>query len=145
MTDVADYLASLPEDRRRTISAVRDAILAALPAGFVEGVQYGMLGYMVPLDRYPASYNGQPLCYLALAAQKRYCSLYLMNVYGEREAAFRAAYAASGKRLDMGKSCVRFRTAQDLALEVITRQIAWDTVESFIQYSEAARHRAARG
>jgi hypothetical protein len=141
MTDVAEYLANLPDDRRETLSIVRDVILANLPEGFEEGMQYGMLSYMIPLERYPTTYNGQPLCYVGLAAHKRYCSLYLMNVYGEREAIFRTAYATSGKKLDMGKSCVRFRTVDDLALDVIGRQIASDTSESFIQYYEAARRR----
>ena len=141
MSDVAEYLASLPDDRRATLTIVRDVILANLPQGFVEGMQYGMLSYMIPLERYPKTYNGQPLCYVGLAAQKRYSSLYLMNVYGEREATFRTAYAASGKKLDMGKSCVRFRKVDDLALDVIGRQIASDTAESFIQYYEAARQR----
>ena len=142
---VEEYLAQLPEDRRAAVEAVRAVILANLPPGFKEGIQYGILGYCIPLERYPTTYNGQPLGYVALASQKNYLSLYLMNVYGPREEPFRAAYAASGKKLDMGKSCVRFKKVEDLALDVIARQIAADSVESFIGYCEAARSASPSG
>jgi hypothetical protein len=78
---VAEYLDSLPAERRAAVETVRGVILQNLPPGYQEGVQYGMLCYFIPLERYPATYNKQPLGYIALASQKRYLALYLMGVY----------------------------------------------------------------
>ena len=137
-----EYLASLPDDRREALGAVRRTILDNLRDGFREGMQYGMIGYYIPLERFPDTYNRQPLGLAALASQKRHMALYLNNVYGDAatEARFRAAYAASGKNLDMGKSCVRFRRLEDLPLDVIGEAIHGETVEGFI-----ARYAEARG
>jgi hypothetical protein len=108
---VADYLAELPADRRAEISHVRDLTNEALPNGYREGIGYGMIGWVIPLERYPATYNRQPLAYAALAAQKNYNSLYLTCVYAskERTAKLKAAFTAAGRKLDMGKSCIRFK------------------------------------
>jgi Domain of unknown function (DU1801) len=142
-TKVADYLAELPADRRKTISAVRAVVRKNLPKGYKETIGYGMICYNVPLATYPDTYNGQPLCYAALAAQKNYCALYLMNVYGDGPAAkaFRGGFRKAGKKLDMGKSCVRFRTADDLPLDVIGRTIAATPVKAFIEKYEKAREK----
>ena len=140
-TTVGAYLASLPPDRRAAVETVREVVNRNLPAGFVEGMQYGMIGWAVPLARFPGTYNGQPLGVAALAAQKGYLSLYLMAVHGgEHEAWFLQEYARSGKRLDMGTSCVRFKTADDLPLELIGRTIARVSPEELI-----ARHETAHG
>jgi len=80
-TTVEQYLAEVPDDRRTTIDAVRRAILTNLPDGFVEGMQHGMIAYYVPLERYPDTYNGEPLGIASLANQKRHLSLYLMGIY----------------------------------------------------------------
>jgi uncharacterized protein YdhG (YjbR/CyaY superfamily) len=138
---VADYLAELPADRRRTISAVRAVIRKSLPKGYKESVGYGMICYAVPLSTYADTYNGQPLCYAALASQKNYCALYLMNVYGDTQTAkaFRDGFKKAGKKLDMGKSCVRFKTADDLPLDVIGKTIAATPVTAFIGQYERAR------
>jgi len=138
---VADYLAELPADRRRTISAVRAVIRKSLPKGYKESVGYGMICYAVPLSTYADTYNGQPLCYAALASQKNYCALYLMNVYGDTQTAkaFRDGFKKAGKKLDMGKSCVRFKTADDLPLDVIGRTIALTPMKAFIEKYEKAR------
>ena len=80
-TTVDAYLAELPPDRRVTVEAVRAVVLGHLPDGFTEGMQFGMIGYYIPLERYPDTYNGQPLAIAALANQKRYISLYLMGIY----------------------------------------------------------------
>ena len=111
-TTVEEYLDELTDDRRATVEAVRDVVRANLPDGYEETVQFGMISYVVPLERYPKTYNRQALQYAALASQKNYVSLYLMNVYGNQETErwFLDSYKASGKRLDMGKSCVRFKT-----------------------------------
>lgn len=138
---VSALLADLPPDRRAVVAAVREVILNHLPAGYVEGVNWGMIAYEIPLARYPTTYNGQPLCYAALAAQKRHYSLYLNCVYGhaDRQAMLAEAYEAAGKRLDMGKGCVRFTKLADLPLDVVGRLIAMETPEQFIAGYEAAR------
>ena len=140
-TTVADYLAELPEERRRTISAVRAVVRKNLPKGYKESIGYGMICYTVPLSTYPDTYNGQPLCYAALAAQKNYCALYLMNVYGDTATAkaFRDGFKKAGKKLDMGKSCVRFKTADDLPLDVIGQTVAATPLTAFIEQYERAR------
>ena len=136
-----EYLASLPDDRRAALSAVRDVVRANLPDGFEEGMASGMIGYYVPLERFTDTYNGQPLALAALASQKNHMAIYLNNVYGApaTEARFRERYAATGRRLDMGKSCVRFRRLEDLPLEVIGATIAEETLDGFIARYEAAR------
>lgn len=141
---VEEYLASLPEDRRGIVQAVREIILENLDEDYEEGMQYGMIGYYVPLARYPDTYNGQPLGYLALANQKRYMSLYLMGVYGDAASDFRERYTATGQRLDMGKSCVRFRKLDQLPLDVIADEVGRLSVEQFIAQYEDARTSATR-
>ena len=102
---VERYLADLPDDRRPAIGAVRQVVLDHLPPGFEEVVQYGMISYVVPLERYPDTYNGQALAGASLADQKRYMSLYLMGVYGDASAeSFLREHWPADKRLDMGKS-----------------------------------------
>lgn len=139
--NVDGYLAALPADRRAALSAIRDTINTNLPAGYEEGIQYGAISWFVPLSRYPDTYNKQALCLAALASQKRHMALYLMTVYGDPAIArwFVKASAAAGKRLDMGKSCVRFKTADALALDVIGDTIARVSVDRFIASYEKAK------
>jgi hypothetical protein len=146
-TTVDEYLDSLPPEREAALAAVRAVILANLPPGYQEGMQYGMIGYYVPLERYPVTYNKQPLGYAALASQKNYMSLYLSCVYGSDalKQQFEAEYARAGKRLDMGKSCVRFKRLDDLPLDVIGRAIAAVPVDDYIAVYEQARAATARG
>ena len=138
-TTADEYLASLPDDRRATVAAVRNTILANLPEGYVETVGFGMLCYVIPLSRYPKTYNRQPLSYVSLGSQKNYVSLYLMGVYGnpEQEKLLRDGFAKAGRKLDMGKSCVRFRTLDDLPLDVIAETVANTPPEKFIARYEA--------
>lgn len=136
---VDHYLADLPAERRQAIGAVRAVILAHLPPGYDEVMEYGMISYVVPLERYPHTYNGKPLGVAALASQKRHMSLYLMGISGERDARFREAYRATGKRLDMGKSCVRFRRLEDLPLDLVGEAIAASPVDDFIASYERSR------
>ena len=140
-TTVEGYLAELTPDRRESIAAVRDAILQHLPAGYVETMQHGMIAYVIPLEAYPVTYNRLPLVYAQLASQKAYMSLYLMNIYGDKdaEAWFVGQYEAAGKKLDMGKSCVRFKRLGDLPVEVIGRAIARTPAKEFIERYEALR------
>jgi hypothetical protein len=135
------YLDSLPEDRRRIISTVRDVIVRNLPDGYRETMEYGMIGYGIPLARFPDTYNGRALCYAALASQKHHCSLYLMSAYGDadRDAWLTQAFARAGKKLDRGKSCIRFKSLDDLPLPAIGEFIASVSVEKFITTYEMAR------
>lgn len=139
-TTVSAYLASLPDDRRKAMSAVRKVIRANLPKGFVESMSWGMISYEVPLKSYPDTYNGQPLVYAALASQKNHMSVYLMGIYGSDalRAEFEDAYRATGKRMDIGKSCVRFRTLDDLPLEVVGEAVGALTLDQFIAMHDAA-------
>ena len=141
-----EYIASLPEDRRTAMEAVRRVVRANLPAGFEEGMQFGMIGWYVPLDRFPDTYNGQPLGLAGLASQKSYMSLYLNSVYGDRETEqwFKDRYAASGKALNMGKSCVRFRHLEDLPLDVIGETIARADLDAYVARYEEARGSSRR-
>ena len=124
-TTVAAYLNELPADRRAAVEAVRKVVLANMDPLLEEGMQYGMIGWYVPFSVFPAGYHAnpkQPLPFACLASQKHHLSLYLMSVYAEGtpdDNWFRRAWAATGKKLDMGKSCIRFKKAEDLALDVI--------------------------
>lgn len=142
---VEQYLQELPEDRRAVVSAVREVIVRNLPAGYREGVGYGMIGYTIPLDDYPDTYNGQPLSYAGLAAQKNHYALYLTTVYSDpaQEQWLRDEFARAGKKLDMGKSCVRFKRLDDLPLDAIGKVIASTPPGEFISLYERARKQAA--
>ena len=141
---VEDYLAELPAERRTVLTTLREVILDHLPGGYEETLQHGMIGYVIPLIRYPSTYNGMPLVYAALASQKSYMSLYLMNLYGDSDAMdwFVEQYRASGKKLDMGKSCVRFKALEDLPIGLVGRAIARTPVAEFIRLYEASRRRS---
>jgi len=141
-TTVEGYLAELPEDRRTALQAVRQVILRNLDKDFEEGMQYGMIGYYVPHRVFPAGYHCDPklpLCYAGLANQKNYMSLYMMCVYGggAHEKWFRSAWAKSGKKLDMGKCCIRFKKLDDLALDVIAEAFRRVTAKAYIANYEA--------
>ena len=140
-TTVEDYLAELTPERRATVSTVRDVILRHLPEGYEEIMDFGMISYVIPLETYPITYNNHPLMYAALASQKNYCSVYLMNIYGVPELMewFEAEYRASGKRMDIGKACVRFKSLDDLPLELVGQAIARTQVTDYIELYEASR------
>lgn len=146
---VEEYLAELPPDRRGAIATVRKVILDHLPEGYEETMDFGMIGYVVPLQKYPVTYNGHPLAYAGLASQKNHMALYLMCVYGDQETGelFRDRYKASGKKLDMGKSCVRFKKLEDLPLDLIGEVIARTPMATYIERYEAFRreYRNAKG
>jgi len=136
------YLDQLPADRRAALAAVRDVILANLPNGYEESVGSGMIVYGVPTTRV-ALPTKQPLWYVALAAQKNYNSLYLMSVYANKtqEQRLRDAFATAGKKLDMGKSCIHFRTADGLPLDAIGELIASVPVEKWISIFQESRRK----
>jgi len=140
---VEEYLASLPEDRRAAIQAVRATILKNLDKDYEEGMTYGMIGYYVPHRAYPKGYHcdpKQPLPFVNLGSQKNYMSLYLMSVYGSGEQAswFREEWAKTGKKLDVGKSCIRFKKVEDLSLDVIGKAVKRVPAKTHIRNCEAA-------
>lgn len=140
-TTVQEYLEELDPDRRRVVSTVRQLILDHLPEGYQESMNWGMISYEIPLEVYPDTYNGRPLSYVALAAQKRHYAVYLMGVYQnpEQEAQLREAFEQAGKKLDMGKSCLRFRKLEDVPLDVLGEVVASTPPEQFIAQYEQAR------
>lgn len=135
------YVKSLPAERREAVAAVRNVILKNLPKGYEETVDFGMLTYVVPLKRYPDTYNGRPLAIAALASQKQYMSVYLMGVYGSPKLKtwFASEFKKAGKNLDMGKSCVRFKRIEDLPLGVIGEAVAKVPVDDYLRIYEASR------
>lgn len=144
---VDEYLEALPEERRDAISAVRQVILDNLPTGLVETMSYGMICYEVPLETYPTTYNGKPLVYAGLASQKRHMAVYLTAVYGSQtlRERFEEEYRATGKRLDMGKSCVRFTKLENLPLDVVGRAVGAVTLEQFLAfYDQLASMRTSK-
>ncbi len=143
-TNVMDYLESLPADRRAAVATVRQTILDNLNEGFKEGMQYGMIGYCVPHSLYPAGYHcdpKQPLPFVGLASQKQYMAIYLPFVYGgdEERERFVKEWTATGRKLDMGVVCIRFKKLDDVPLDVVGRAIKRITVKKYIASYEAAR------
>ncbi len=146
-TSVAQYLAELPPERRQVVAAVRDVVNRHLPMGYEEGMAYGMIGWSIPLARYPGTYNGQPLMYLALAAQKGAYSFYTMCAYADPATAkwVRDEYAKAGLRLDMGKSCIRFKDLGGLPMPVVKRLAALLSVDDYLAYYERSQAASKRG
>ena len=141
-----EYLSGLEDDRQEAVAAVRGVILDNLPDGYEETMQYGMISYIVPLSMLADTYNGQPLMYIALASQKQYMSLYLTNVYGDEsvETWFKERYLATGKKLNMGKSCVRFRKLDDLPLELVAEVVARTPIDEFVEIYHTSRSSRSR-
>ncbi|HKY19817.1 MAG TPA: DUF1801 domain-containing protein [Vicinamibacterales bacterium] len=142
-TAISTFLAKLPAERRREVERVREEIRRRLPTGYEETVSKNMLVYQVPLERYSDTYNGHPLWYVALASEKSYLSLHLMSVYGDRGLAQQLAdgFRAAGKKLDMGKACIHFKRADDLALDVVGQIVATIPPDRWVQIAQAARRR----
>jgi hypothetical protein len=148
-TSVDEYVAELPAQRREALEAVRAVILRNLPAGYEEGMQYGMIGYFVPHSVYPPGYHcdpKQPLPFASLASQKNHMAIYLMCIYSDRdqETWFREAWKKTGKKLDMGKSCIRFKKIEDVPLKVIGQAIKRVPAKKFIAFYEAATKNRSR-
>jgi hypothetical protein len=130
----------LPEDRRGAIKAVRDVVRKHMPSGYKEGIEYGHISWSVPLSVYPDTYNGEPLCYAALASQKNHMALYLMCAYADGPIKQRlvAGFKAAGKKLDMGKSCIRFKKLDDLPLDVIADATGAIPMKKYVEIAKAA-------
>ena len=140
-TTAQEYLDELSPERREAVSAVREVVLERLPDGFVEAMDFGMIAYVIPLERYPKTYNGHPLLYAGISSEKRYVSVHLMGIYsdGQSESWFVDSYKATGKRLDMGKSCVRFRKLEDLPLELVGEAVSRTSDDEYIRLYEESR------
>lgn len=141
-TTVEAYLDELPEDRREAIETVRQVIKTNMDQGYEEGMQYGMISYFVPHRLYPAGYHcdpSQPLPFVCLASQKNYMSLYMSCLYADETGGewFRKAWQKTGKKIDMGKSCLRFKKVEDLALDVIAVAIRRMPVRKHIEVYES--------
>jgi hypothetical protein len=138
---VEEYLQELPEDRSAVVSEVRDVILRNLPKGYQETMNWGMIAYEIPLERYPDTYNKQPLMYMALAAQKNHYAVYSSGVYMDPlgESWLTSEFEKAGKKLDMGKSCIRFLKLENIPLKVIGKVAASQSVDEFIEIYEKAR------
>jgi uncharacterized protein YdhG (YjbR/CyaY superfamily) len=141
---VTEYLAALPADRREALNEVRRGINRALPQGYEEGMQFGMISWFVPLSTYPAGYGGNKkvaLPLISLASMKNYMALHLVCFYGQPELRewFTAQYAKSGKKLDMGQGCLRFKKLEDLALDVVEKTIAKLPVKEYVAGYQAVR------
>ena len=138
---VSQWLASVPAERKDAIKAVRDAVNEHLPQGYEETVDWGMLAWVVPLATLPSTHNGHPLMLAALGAHTKLMTIYLMSVYGDpkirRE--FETAYKKTGKKLDMGGSCVHFKTLDDLPLDVVGNTIARVAVEEYVERYQHSR------
>src|SRR5260221_8011515 len=143
----AQYIASLPAERAKTIAAVRALVNKHIPRGYDECLVWGTIGWTIPLSRYPDTYNQQPICYVALASQKNYCSLYLMGAFwsASQLEQLKAAFAAAGKKLDMGKCCVHFESPDELPLEGIGKLISAISSEKWIEMYEESRLKTKAG
>jgi len=125
VTTVEGYIKQVPEDRRAAFEQLRQAILNHLPKGFVETISYGMIGYVVPHTTYPAGYHCSPklpLPFINLANQKNFIALYHMGIYADPELLdwFVTAYPSHSKtKLDMGKSCLRFKKMDQIPFDLI--------------------------
>lgn len=140
---IEKYLEEMPPDRRQAIGKVRQTILDNLPEGYEEVMNWGMITYQVPLEIYPDTYNKKPLMYAALANQKNHMAVYLTGIYMDEDLNqdFEDKYRATGKRYDVGKSCVRFRKLDDLPLKLIGESIQAISMEDFIRQAKGISHR----
>src|SRR4051812_19238639 len=141
VTTPAQYIASLPANRAKTIATVRALVNQHIPRGYQECLVWGTIGWAIPLSRYPDTYNQQPICYVALSSQKNYCSLYLMGAFWSTSQLeqLKEAFKAAGKKLDMGKCCVHFESPDDLPLEAIGKLISAISSDTWIEMYEQSR------
>ena len=140
---VKAYLQELPKDRKAAIEKVRSTILKYLPKGYEEVTNWGMITYQVPLKYYPDTYNKKPLMYAALASQKNHMAVYLTGIYIDKkhQQEFEKAYQETGKKYDVGKSCVRFKKIEDLPLNLIGKSIASLDMEKFVALVKKNRNK----
>src|ERR1051325_2982450 len=145
---VADYLSSLTPEKRAVIEEARDFVHRHIPKGYAEFMNWGVINWGIPLEEFSNTHNGQPLCYVALGAQKSYNSLYLMGTYDSSngkyttpfsEKLLAAAFKKAGKRLDMGNCCLHFKKLDDLELTSVAKVIAMSTPKAYLAYYKRTR------
>ena len=144
---VAEYIERLPPERQAVVRKMRSFVKKHMPKGYEEQIGFGAIAYAVPLATLPDTYNGQPLCYAALAAQKNYYTLYLMNVYGDpkKKQWMADEFKKRGKKFDMGKSCLHFKTLDDLPLDVVGEVIASTPMDTYVARYKGIRKQTAKG
>ncbi|HET6892878.1 MAG TPA: DUF1801 domain-containing protein [Pyrinomonadaceae bacterium] len=140
-TTVAAFLEKLPPERRREVERVRKVLRRHMPKGYEEVISKNMLVYQVPVEHYSETYNKQPLWYAALASEKSYLSLHLMNIYGDSTQAQRLkeGFKAAGKKLDMGKACLHFKSTDELPLDIIGEIVASTPLERWVEIAKSAK------
>ena len=137
-TTIEGYLKELPADRQKAIDKLRKIIKKNLPKGFQETMGYGMIGYVVPHSKYPAGYHcnpKDPLPFMNVASQKNFIAVYHMGMYADAKLLkwFTDAHAkASPKKLDMGKSCIRYKKPEDIPYELIGELASKVTIDEWI-------------
>lgn len=138
---VPEYLASLSADQRKVVGAARALVRKHLPRGYKESMGFGAICWSVPLSKFPDTYNKQPLCYASLAAQKNYTSLYLMMAYGDpkKYAWLKEQFEKAGKKMDMGKSCLHFKSLDDIPVDAVAKLIASHTADQWVAIYKKAR------
>ena len=143
----AQYIASLPADRAKTIATVRAFVNQHIPRGYEECLAWGTIAWTIPLSRYPETHNKQPIYYVGVSSQKNYCSLYLMGAYGcaSQLEQLKAAFKAAEKKLDMGGCCVHFKSPDDFPLAAIGKLIAAISSEKWIEMYEQTRLKTKSG
>lgn len=143
VNSVQEYLDIIPQERRVALNAVRKIILKNLPKGYEEAYEWGMISYQVPLTVYPDTYNKKPLMYAALASQKNYMAIYLMCAYGNPAIKQELVddFKNSGKKLDMGGGCLRFKKLEDLPLDVIAKTIAAVPMDDYIAAAKSVKRK----
>lgn len=140
---VAQYLAALPPERRADVRRLRTAMRRAIPKGYRETVAFNSIAWVVPLSVLPDTYNGQPLCYAALGAHQSHIAIHLMGAYGSPvlRKALEDGYKKAGKKLNMGKACLRARSADDVALDVITSVLGKIPMERYVAIYQSVKRR----
>jgi hypothetical protein len=147
-TTVAAYLGSLTPEKRAVIDEARALVRRHIPKGYAEFMNWGVINWGIPLDKFSDTHNGQPLCYVGLGAKKSYNSLYLMGVYDSSNGKYTApfsqklladAFKKAGKRLDMGNCCLHFKQLDDLELTSVAKVIAMSTPKEYIAYYKRMR------
>lgn len=141
---VEEYLKNIPQDRVQIIQKLRETIKEHLPTGFSEEIQYGMIGYVVPLDRYPKGYHCKkdtPLPFVSIASQKNTINIYHMGIYVNETLLnwFTKQFSeVSNQRLDMGKSCIRFKNFDEIPFDLIGELMTKMSVDDVIKIYENA-------
>jgi hypothetical protein len=144
---VAEFLDALPAEKREVAEEVIGLVRKNIPKGYAEEMSLGFVTWSVPLSVFPDTYNGQALWYVAFNTTKAGLSLYLMSVYGskEREAAFTAAYKKAGKKLDMGRACLRFKSMDDLVLPAVKDAIKSMPMKKYVEEYRESRKKTKKG